>query len=92
MSAAASAQAVEGELTFDTVPALYRASAAWFAGTDEVVIDLARVTRVDSAGLALLIDWLQRAERAGRPLRFANIPETVQTLLRISGLDNQLPA
>ena len=83
-------RAVGGELTFDTVPALYQDSLGWFAGTGELVIDLAQVTRADSAGLALLLEWLRGADQAGCRLRLANIPHQVQTLIRINGLNGAL--
>jgi phospholipid transport system transporter-binding protein len=81
---------VAGDLSFETVPALYQESLGWFAGDGELVIDLARVTRTDSAGLALLLEWLRRAHTARRPLRFVNIPAQVQTLIRINGLTDAL--
>jgi phospholipid transport system transporter-binding protein len=86
----ASARPVAGELTFETVPALYQDSLGWFAGTGELVIDLAQVTRADSAGLALLIEWLRVADKAGCRARLANIPQQVQTLIRINGLHGAL--
>lgn len=81
---------VSGVLTFDTVPDLFRQSAAWFTGSGDLLIDLAGVTRADSAGLALMLEWLRRARTANRPLRFANIPTQVQTLIRINGLQDAL--
>ncbi len=90
MSASTSSQAVSGALTFETVPGLYRNSSSWFTGTGDLTIDLAQVERTDSAGLALLIEWLRRARVANRTLRFANIPAQVQTLIRINGLQDAL--
>jgi phospholipid transport system transporter-binding protein len=81
---------VSGALTFDTVPGLYHGSTGWFAGHGELVIDLAEVTRADSAGLALLIEWLRRARTAGCRLRFTGIPAQVQTLVRVNGLQDAL--
>lgn len=83
-------QTVSGALTFDTVPGLYHVSTAWFAGDGELVLDLGQVTRADSAGLALMIEWLRRAQGANRRLRFANIPAQVQTLIRVNGLQDAL--
>ena len=83
---------VAGELTFETVPALYQDSLGWFAGASELVIDLAQVTRADSAGLALLIEWLRGAEKAGCKLQYNNIPQQVQNLIRINGLNGTLLA
>ena len=87
---AASVQPVSGALTFETVPALYQDTMAWFAGEGELVIDLSRVTRTDSAGLALLIEWLRRAREANRPLRFTGMPPQVETLVRVNGLQDTL--
>mgnify|MGYP003439476283 FL=1 len=90
MNAKSSTQTVAGALTFETVPDLYRNSASWFEGAGELILDLAQVERTDSAGLALLIEWLRRAQTANRTLRFANIPAQVQTLIRINGLQDAL--
>lgn len=81
-------RAVSGALTFETVPVLYKESAAWFEGTGDLSFDLAQVTNTDSAGLALLVEWLRRARDAKRRLRFANIPAQVQSLMRINNLQD----
>ena len=83
-------QALSGELSFDTVPELFRTSASWFSGQGELVIDLAAVTRTDSAGLALLVEWLRSARAAKRTLRYENIPPQVQTLISVNGLQDAL--
>lgn len=88
------AVSVSGALTFETVPDLYRTSAAWFEGTGVLTLDLAQVTNTDSAGLALLVEWLRRARERKRSLRFTNMPAQVQTLVRINNLQeafNQNP-
>ena len=50
-------------------------------------IDLAGVTESDSAGLALLIEWLSVAQRAGRSLRYENIPLQLHQLARLSNVE-----
>lgn len=90
MNENASTRTVVGALTFETVPDLYRNSANWFQSAGELTLDLAQVERTDSAGLALLIEWLRCAKAANLTLRFANIPAQVQTLLRINGLQDAL--
>jgi len=83
-------QPISGALTFATVSSWYRQSSAWFAGDGELVVDLSGVTRADSAGLALLIEWLRQARSANRALRFVQAPEQVLTLTRINGLQDAL--
>jgi len=77
---------VTGPLTLDSVTDLYRTSTDWFSGAREVSIDLAGVTRVDSAGLALLVEWLRLGRQGNSVVRFRNVPDSVLTLVRINGL------
>jgi phospholipid transport system transporter-binding protein len=91
MTDGAPIQPVSGPLTFDSVPVLYRTSEAWFTGHEELCIDLAGVTRADSAGLALLIEWLRRARAANCALQFVHVPEQLRTLVRVNGLQDVIP-
>ena len=82
---------VRGALSFDTVPDVFAKSAAWVRKSQgAITIDLKGVERADSAGLALLVEWLQIARRENRELRFANVPEQVRSLARVNGLSNAL--
>jgi len=47
-----------------------------------VVIDLNGVTHSNSAGLALLIEWLAQAQRASLTVRFENIPNSLRQFVR----------
>jgi len=55
-------------------------------------VDLAEVTELDSSALALLLAWLREAKAAGRTLAFANLPESLQTIARLYGVQDLLPA
>ena len=82
---------VEGELDFTTVVALLGdARPLLEAGTD-VRIDLQGITRSDSAGLALLIEWMRTAQRLGKAIQFLNIPPQMLDIARVSSLDQVLP-
>jgi phospholipid transport system transporter-binding protein len=50
------------------------------------------VTRSDSAGLALLIEWLRESERLGKSITFLNMPAQMQSISRLCGLDGVLPS
>jgi phospholipid transport system transporter-binding protein len=78
---------VVGSLHFTTVSALLSAGVAAIEGGRADVIDLAEVKASDSAGLALLIEWLSVAKSAGRTLRFENIPSQLQQLARLSEVE-----
>lgn len=80
-----------GELGFDTVPALLRHAEGRLTACPRLEIDLAGVSRADSAGLALLIEWLRQARARAQEIRFVNMPEQMRALVRVSGLDEVLP-
>ena len=67
--------AVSGELSFRTVPDLLRQGERLFEGCSAFVLDLKGVSRADSAGLALLLEWLRRCRRRRQDLFFRNLPQ-----------------
>jgi phospholipid transport system transporter-binding protein len=79
---------VVGLLEFGTVAALLPLGSAAICEGRAPVIDLAAVTGSDSAGLALLIEWLSVAKAAERALRYENIPLQLHQLARLSELDS----
>jgi len=80
-----------GELTFTTVNALLNAAGNMFAPLAVIKIDLVDVTRSDSAGLALLIEWMRMAKQANKNIIFYNIPAQMLAMAHASGLDELLP-
>lgn len=86
-----------GVLDFDTVArlavegeVLLRTAAA--RGQTSLVIDLAAVERANSAGLALLLEWLQMAQARGLSLSYAHLPDSLGRLAAVSNLDDLLAA
>ncbi len=83
--------AVSGALTFDTVPDVFQQSLDWVQKANgRLTIDLKEVQRADSAGLALLVEWLRRARAKGAEVAFINVPEQVRSLIRVNGLNQAL--
>ena len=81
---------VIGSLHFQTVSALLVAGVAAIRDGRAAVIDLAGVTTSDSAGLALLIEWLSVAKAANHALRYDNIPSQLHQLARLSEVEELL--
>jgi anti-anti-sigma factor len=52
-----------------------------------LVVDLSAVTYIDSAGLAALIQAMQKVEGYGGKFRLAGLQETVRSIFEISRLD-----
>ena len=53
-------------------------------------IDLSRVTEADSAGLAVLVEWLATAKSRGTVIRYESIPAQILAVARISDLESLL--
>jgi phospholipid transport system transporter-binding protein len=80
---------IDGRMTFQTAPDLLPKSAQWLNGAaGAVTIDLGSVTLADSAGLALMLEWLEQARAAQRELTFVSLPEQMQRLVKVSGLED----
>ena len=75
---------LSGEVGFDDVARLLEEGDAAFGNLQQAELDLARVTRADSAALALLLEWSVSAAAAGRLLRYRNVPRSIASLAGIS--------
>jgi phospholipid transport system transporter-binding protein len=53
-------------------------------------VDCGGITHSDSAGLAVLLDWMAVMKREGRPLCFSNLPSSLLAVARISGVEEML--
>lgn len=82
---------VSGNLDAASVPTRLRESADWFQSGAELVIDLNDVRRADSAGVALLLEWMRQAQAARTRLTFANAPEQMRTIIAFCELDDVIP-
>jgi anti-sigma B factor antagonist len=56
-----------------------------------IVIDLSQVPYVDSSGLAIFIDALQRVQQYGGKLALAGLQDNVRLVFQISRLDKVFP-
>jgi phospholipid transport system transporter-binding protein len=81
---------VSGVLDAVTVADLLNQSIDRFRNQSSLEIDLAGVSEGDSAGLALLIEWMRIAKDANQTLVFHNVPGQVSALARISEVEDLL--
>jgi anti-sigma B factor antagonist len=54
---------------------------------ERLVVDLSQVSYMDSAGLAVLIEAMQKVEAYGGKFMLAGLQETVRSIFEISRLD-----
>jgi phospholipid transport system transporter-binding protein len=82
---------LSGELGFSTVTALVSQIDTQLDECQQLNIDLAGVTRADSAGVTLLVEWMRKAHAQNKDIRFINIPRQMLSILRVSSLEGILP-
>jgi phospholipid transport system transporter-binding protein len=85
---------VAGELTFASAREARQLGILVLESSraDRIVVDCSALTRADSAGLAVLLDWLAWGRRQSRPLSLTNLPESLVAIARISEVDTLLTA
>jgi phospholipid transport system transporter-binding protein len=80
---------ITGELTFATAREARHAGLLVLESSrsERLVVDCSGVTRADSAGLAVLLDWLAWGRRKSRAVSLTNLPESLVAIARISEVD-----
>lgn len=91
MSTAAASEVLklEGNLSYETIPAVLAETAQFAARTDlpaGIRIDFSGVTGVDSSAVALLLEWRRMAAARGKTLVFENLPANLLALARLYGV------
>jgi phospholipid transport system transporter-binding protein len=82
---------VTGEMTLESAKIALIESKGVFDAVNDIEIDLQHVTQADSAGLALLVDWMRAAKKAKKSIAFKHLPEQMNAIAKASGLDELLP-
>jgi phospholipid transport system transporter-binding protein len=81
---------LSGDLTFATITQKTVHLINFKKMNPRIVIDLAQIKSSDSAGLALLIEWLKISRIEQKQLRFNSIPAQLLTLAKLSGFEIEL--
>lgn len=82
---------VEGEMSFASVEQLLASSRSLFKPGMRLLFDMSGVNHADSAGVALLVEWLRLARGAQTDIQFRKIPAQMQDIIEVSDLDERLP-
>ncbi|WP_417643162.1 lipid asymmetry maintenance protein MlaB [Enterobacter kobei] len=76
--------ALQGELDQDVLNPLWDARAEVLQGVS--VIDLTALTRVDTAGVALLVHFIALVKKQGRTVKLEGVSDNVLTLAQLYNL------
>ena len=82
---------LRGAMSYASVPSSLEESMRLFSQHPIIELDFSEVTSADSAGLALLIEWVGWEKRKHRELHFRNLPKQAVALARISDVEKMLP-
>ena len=81
---------VSGSMTMATINALYNEGLK-SQGNSNMVVDFARVEKMDSSAVSLMLVWLREAQRENTALSFINVPENLMSLAKLYGVADLLP-
>lgn len=81
---------LSGDMSFQTAEAILRESEKRFASHEVIEVNMSAVQHTDSAGLALLLEWVSQAAQQSREIRFAQIPEKIQAIAVTAEIDELL--
>ena len=81
---------LNGRMTFETAGQILRDSEEPFEEHTRIEVSLAGVTDTDSAGLALLLEWITWANHTVREISFTDVPERITAIARVTEVDSLL--
>ena len=76
-----------GALSFATAEQILRESEQPFEQHTRIEVDLTGVSRTDSAGLALLLEWITWANHTVREISYVGLPEKILAIARTTEVD-----
>ena len=81
---------IKGDLTFATLDKKALEHCKFIDSAKNISIDLQYLGKTDSAGLALVLEWLKTSKINGTKLHLENIPHQLQSLAKLSGFEQYL--
>lgn len=82
--------ALSGRMTFATAGRILIDSEDMFEDHTLIEVDLSGVTDTDSAGLALMLEWITWANHTVREIRFNGTPMKIDAIARTTEVDHLL--
>lgn len=81
---------VGGPVTYDNVVEVIRTGDAAIKA-DDMLIDLAGVTWVDSSAVSMLLEWMRTTQTYGRRIEFINLPSNLADLIELYDVGSLIP-
>ena len=77
---------IVGDMNFASAPLLLSQGRNLLEFGGDLLIDMSGVDHADSAGLALLLEWIDLSRSSKGNIRFQNIPEALMNIARVSNV------
>jgi len=81
---------LSGEMTFHTAGQILRVSERLFEEHTRIEVNLGGITETDSAGLALLLEWITWANHTVREIQFLEMPAKVVAIAKTTEVESLL--
>lgn len=84
---------LSGQLIFNTVSTLLNKSLLLMgdiAQEQPIVVDCSSLSHMDSAGIALLLDWKREASLLGKGIEFRQLPQQAKAIIHAARLSSIL--
>lgn len=81
---------ISGAMTLENVNALLEESNAAFTA-ENLELDLAGVSEVDSTAVSLMFEWLRQAHKRNISLTFVNLPSNLVNMATLYGVLDLIP-
>jgi len=75
---------VSGVINFETAMPLWNSSLPLLTHLNQFNFDFSKVTSVNSASLALLLEWIKYAKLQNKPIFFQNLSPQILSLAKVA--------
>ncbi len=79
-----------GDMSFETAEKILRKSDGLFEQHTRIEVDLSGVEKADSAGLALLLEWITWANHTVREIHYIGMPDRILAIAKTTEVDHLL--
>jgi phospholipid transport system transporter-binding protein len=81
---------IQGDLNFSNVMAVYKKSLPQIKIHHELIFDFTTLNSSDSAGLALIIEWIKLSKQQNKICHFKNLSADIMSLAKAAGISGML--
>lgn len=78
---------ISGDLDFSNVMSVYTKSLQQSDKCSELIFDFSQLKSTDSAGLALIVEWIKLSKLLNKPIHFNHLSSDIMSLAKAAGVD-----